>query len=484
MPGAIIRRSRSSRVGPATKPISATAGINKFTRISKRSNVGKDVVEKIVAEKIAETAIEVTTPTVAPAAPPVAAPSKKRKAEDESSEQPQTTRAGKRSCRQPLGSVPEAHQQLPRTPTQTKPQSSRPGVDLTAAQQAGALFERLNLQSPSSTRTWRADSTPFPQELTDLINLQGAFLKTVSIHYAHNGSNVPIDVKMVCPGIAQAWGKRRVTLDDVCRCIGVMGAESPFYVSDYGRGKVCLELHRPGVHAGPLPEERLNRVFEEQLRRAWAARSSSDARQFVAGLPRALVKKSAASLAKPPALAKGQRTLEELKHGIALKKQEKEAKEEAKKAASSSSSSSSSTSPAALNPDGTKMSLLDRIRLRQLQQSQLEATGPSAAELERRAALQRADDVAAVVTMLSRATAVGQKRVSFTMGAVLTKLKDSLRLPISREEGAACVRTLAREIAPEWLKIVTIGNRENVVVLTEFTPSKATIQERVQKVGC
>ncbi len=82
--------------------------------------------------------------------------------------------------------------------------------------------------------------------------------------------------------------------------------------------------------------------------------------------------------------------------------------------------------------------------------------------------------------MLATATAMGQKRILFTMSTILTKLKDSLRVPISKEEGAACVRLLAKEVAPQWIKIVAIGAKENIVVLTDFTPSKAAIEERVK----
>ncbi|EON99906.1 putative dna mismatch repair protein msh-2 protein [Phaeoacremonium minimum UCRPA7] len=168
-------------------------------------------------------------------------------------------------------------------------------------------------------------------------------------------------------------------------------------------------------------------------------------------------------------LAKGQRTLQELKNGIVIKKEEKETKAQAQVAST-------------LNPDGSKMSLLDRIRYKQLQQSQ-EPSGPSREELERRAALQRVDDIAAVISMLCRATSMGQQRISFTMLTLLQKLKDSLRLPISREEGTACIRILAKEIAPEWMRVVTIGGKENVVVQVNFQPSKAVIQERVKAVA-
>jgi hypothetical protein len=83
--------------------------------------------------------------------------------------------------------------------------------------------------------------------------------------------------------------------------------------------------------------------------------------------------------------------------------------------------------------------------------------------------------------MLTMATAEGRARISFTMAAVLVKLRDSLRTPVSQEDGAVCVRLLAKEVAPEWLRIVTVGGRENVVVQTGMQPGKMVVQERVDR---
>ena len=323
-------------------------------------------------------------------------------------------------------------------------------------------------------------SSQLPQELLDLLSLHAAFLKALSLHLAHNGSHAPVDVRVICPSVAQAWGKRRVTLDDVRRCVAVHddGVASPFFLSDYGRGKVCVELHAHAAGAGPLSEQALNRRFEANLRQAWAAQGNEagGAGHFVQGLPKAPLRDCASSLARAahPMLAKGQRTLEELKQGIAAKRQAEEEKKQKVVV-----QRQQVDTPMA-NADGSKMSLLDRIRQRQLQQSETTNTTPSPAELARRAAMQRAGDVAAVLAMLSRTAARGQARISFTLPAVLVKLRDSLRVPVSREESASCVRVLAGEIAPQWLRVVTVGGVENVVVQTAFAPSQAAIQERVR----
>ena len=353
-------------------------------------------------------------------------------------------------------------------------------TDPSSEDQAGALLERLNLQSPPRKRSRQIKPTAspnttdqLPEELRNLSQLQAAFLKTLSLHYAHNGSNTPVDVRSLCPSIAQTWGRRKVTLDDVQRCIGMLRQEqrgdddsagfgSPLVLSDYGRGKICVELDS-GVEGNLLNEEQLNTAFEEKLRLLWSSRKESNVRSFIAALPKAAATPRA--LSNNAWSSRGQRALDEFKKDIAKKDQEKEAKAQAELALKGA--------------DGSKLSLLERIRCKEAQQSQA-AKPPSPEELQRRAALHRADDVAGVIGMLSMATAAGRARISFTMAAMLIKLKDSLRIPISPEEGACCVRLLAKEVAPQWLKVVTVGGKENVVIQTASQPSKSVIQEKVK----
>lgn len=247
--------------------------------------------------------------------------------------------------------------------------------------------------------------------------------------------------------------------------MGVLGwtsdnhTSSPFVLCDYGRGKLCIEL-TPEASSTHLDGDRLNKMFESNLRSLWSRRKDSDIHSFLSTLPRATMTTRASAV---PLLTKGRNALDELKSDLAKRQAEKEARAQALPV---------------LNADGTKMSLLDRIKHKELVLSQC-AAPPSPAELQRRAALQRAEDVAGVVGMLAMATAEGRARISFTMPALLVKLKDSLRTPVSQEDGACCVRLLAAEIAPEWLRIVTIGGKENVVIQCAMQPSKPVVGQRV-----
>lgn len=73
--------------------------------------------------------------------------------------------------------------------------------------------------------------------------------------------------------------------------------------------------------------------------------------------------------------------------------------------------------------------------------------------------------------------------MSFTMNTLLEKLRDSLRSGISRDEGAACVRLLAKEVAPEWVRVVVLAGRgENVVVEAERQLGRGEVERRVNEV--
>lgn len=481
MPGAITKRARSSR-GKVVPAISkkGTAILANFARVSKpQSALPKDLAVKAVPSKPAaktesiEIRISCSKKRKAPIQDENACPGN-----DDSQPQQQPLAAPRSTKRRQLSTL-QNNVQRPQTPRSTED---------------GDLFgtlERLKLQSSPSAPRRAAAPAPapgLPRELLDLINLQAAFTKALSIHHVHNGTAAPVDVNELCPSITQAWGKRKVVLEDVRRCIGVLTAartpnnnqtsaaaqpDVPFFLTDYGRGKVCIGLHAQAPTI--LNEARLNQAFEAGLKQLWSSSrtgaSATDVKRFIATLPQAPLAacESRAKAQSSGARKKVQVTLEELKQSVELKKQA-EAERKAKAAAAGLT-----------NADGPKMSLIDRIRYKEALKSQQQQQGLALTpeQLQRRAALQRVGDVAAVISMLSTATAMGRKRVAFTMPAVLTKLKDSLQVPISREEGAACVRLLATDVAPEWLKVVTIGGRDNVVVLPDFTPSKAVIQDRV-----
>ncbi|KAI1207340.1 uncharacterized protein F4807DRAFT_435432 [Annulohypoxylon truncatum] len=381
---------------------------------------------------------------------------------------------------------------------------------------AGALFKRLRLESsPSRCSSPLTADTPItvysetdedsdvttpkasrlPDEVLALLDLHAALLKTLTLHYAHNGYRVPVDLRVLCPNVARAWGKKKVTDGDIRICLGVLTLTSKdnplFSLFNYGRGKICLEIDAKQQRGGrPLEEDKLNSVFRENLLSLWtqfatSGQANPSPTTFILALPKAPVTLCDSVAKAAPVLAKGQKRLEELKFGMAKKKQEKETKVQQKKKQPTQQqqpgAGNDTPAPNATNASAPKISLLDRIRLKSLQKAAA-PPGLSQADIERRAALQRAPEVAACLAMLSRAGGQGGSRVSFSMAATLEKLKDSFRMGISKEEGAACVRLLAGEVAPEWVRVVTIGGRENVVLEVDRQLSKGDVEGRVRRI--
>ncbi|KAK6082111.1 hypothetical protein SCUP234_04424 [Seiridium cupressi] len=359
------------------------------------------------------------------------------------------------------------------------------------------LFKRLRLESspsrassPLTADTSLANSeagsdienpsvSTLPDELISIVNLHASLLKTLTLHYAHNGSNVPADLRVLCPNVARAWGKKAVSLSDIKICLGVLNMQTAkplFTLSDYGRMKTCIEIDS-SESSGPLDERELNDIFRSNLEELWsqfiADGPESCVTSFVKSLPKSSITTCDSVAKASPIAAKGQQRLAELKQGMAAKKLEKDTK--------LSTTSASAESPLT-NPDGSKMSLLDRLRFKQMQKASMPA-GLSPAEMARRAALQRVEEVAALIGMLSRASSAGMGRTSFPMSVMLQKLKDSFRMGISTEEGATCVRLIASEVAPEWVVVVTINGKENVVVETDRELSKAEVARRVQAIA-
>ena len=421
-----------------------------------------------------------------------------------SSDEEDVSTRSKRACRRPavqqVSEQPQPQQKQPQpTPTPTKgkrvaktsslrKETAHKPIESTVIAKARRDGRAVQTKIDSSFKpkpTKPVDDEGFPPDLVELIALHEAFLKTVTLKFAHCGNTVPIDIDSLTPHISRSWGKRAVTLEDIRRCIAIHSSShtneiSPFVISDYGRGKVCVELAE-GQDAAGINRNDLSRRFKDNLRSLVADKATDQmtddtdvnasmwnlGKLSLADLPQASISAINTGIAAHPQLSKGQKALSEIKTDIATKSSSKEAKKQEQP-------------QILLNPDGSKMSLLDRLRLKQLAKSE-GPVPPSGPELQRRAALHRVADVAATISMLSLSSPVWLPRQAFTMGVILEKLKDSLRVPLAKEEGASCVRLIAGEVAPEWLKVVKIGGRENVVVHRNGQPVERVIQERVEK---
>ncbi|EEY14266.1 conserved hypothetical protein [Verticillium alfalfae VaMs.102] len=226
---------------------------------------------------------------------------------------------------------------------------------------------------------------------------------------------------------------------------------------------------------GRIDEDSLCKQFQENLHALCAERATDEMSDLDVSfeslsfndLPKAdiTMRHHLSAMKQNPLLAKGQRALTELKHGFVVKQQEKEAKAQAAK-------------EPITNADGSKMSLLDRLRAKELAAAQLDA--PSGPEITRKRALQHVSDVSAIIGMLVNSSNPGKAPVkSFPMSVLQQKLKESLRVPMPIEEGVCTVKLIANEVAPEWLRVLPIGSKEHVVVQTRCKPCEAEISARV-----
>lgn len=377
--------------------------------------------------------------------------------------------------------------------------------------------------SPASSQDLdllESEAACLPEELEYLESLHASFLSALSLHYAHHGTSTPVDIRSLTPSITKLWGKRKVGIDDIRLCIGVHDSNrsnslsrysSSFTLLNYGNGRFCIELAALALKQAPIgqsfDENKLNLVFSERLRKAWQnwikERMDLDVATFVQQLPRAEVPMSASAAKAAKLLSKGQRRLEELMKlrndtEDGMRKKPKSAPFGGLKDVTNDGTVKTSTeeSPQARSPgkenkkvDPTNsltanirgLSLLERIRTKAIQQANL-APAPTKAELERRAAMQRAEELLGILELLaaSKSTAL---RASFPLPALVQSVRSSLRSPMSKEEIERCLQVLEKDIAPGYVSLAKFGNLVGVVVNRGCRPAKEDIEARLRSNG-
>lgn len=351
-----------------------------------------------------------------------------------------------------------------------------------------------------------------PTELINLLTLHSSFLTALSLHYAHNGIATPVDLRSLTQSIAAVWKKRKVTLEDIRLCVGVLGAgpsgtNNPFFLSDYTGGKICLEIrpeHKQACNLGPLNEDALQSMFMQSLDALWSKWNTSQGSctavsarpiatprrrgrprkvdtaqktmevfivddnsiaKFISQLPLAEITICSAVAATAPLREKGRKRLRELKDSAYQGRTQKKLRESTGKEneqpvlqAETQTVQPKITEFASVR----KSNLLDRILAKQA----AKAAGPaplSPAELQRQAALQKSEEVLGVLSLLAASKGPGA-RVSFSMSTLLQSLQSSIRSPLSKEETLRCVEVLASEVAPGYLSIVKMGAISSVVI--------------------
>ncbi|KAF2686186.1 hypothetical protein K458DRAFT_416494 [Lentithecium fluviatile CBS 122367] len=356
-----------------------------------------------------------------------------------------------------------------------------------------------------------------PTELVNLLALHSSFLTALSLHYAHNGTATPVDLKDLTDSVSVVWRQRKVTYDDIRLVIGVLGCgpagrHNPFYLSDYGRGKICLEIHdehKMGAGVNSMNEEALKVMFMESLDELWRQWSVSlhkvtarpiatprkrgrprktDLKQssiqpfieepsitkFIAQLPHADITTCSSLAAVAPLQEKGRKRLREFKDSVQQGRTQKKSRESTGKENERTMPSQSAIKPAPTQAKMTdfttvrKTNLLDRILAKQA----AAASGPAAptpAETQRLQALQRSEEVLGVLSLLC-ASKGSSMRVSFSMAALIQALQGSIRSPISKDEAMKCVEVLAGEVTPGYVSVVRMGAISSVVINRAMRP--------------
>jgi hypothetical protein len=350
-----------------------------------------------------------------------------------------------------------------------------------------------------------------PVELVNLLALHSSFLTAISLHYAHNGTSTPADLRDITTSATKVWRQRQVTYDDIRLLIGVLdhgpsGKHNPYYLSDYGRGKVCIEIKGDSPLMGGMShwnEDALQDLFKDGLDSLWSQWRASqqlatrpiatpkrgrgrpkkvDVKQtrmetfldedamsnFLSHLPLADVAPCAALTALAPLQEKGRKRLREFKESVQQGRAQKKTRPSLGKENDPQHLQQPAQAKITEFAAVRKSNLLDRILAKQ-EAAKCGPAAPTTAELQRTAALQRSPEVLRVLSLLC-ASKPGM-RVSFSTATLVQSLRGSIRSPISNEEAMKCIEVLARDVAPGYVSIVSMGAISSVVVNQAMRPT-------------
>lgn len=195
--------------------------------------------------------------------------------------------------------------------------------------------------------------------------------------------------------------------------------------------------------------------------------------KFLAQLPLANIETCESLNAIAPLQEKGRKRLREFKESVQQGRSQKKRNVSGKENEPVASQTTQVQPAQPAQPKITefaavrKTNLLDRILAKQ-EAAKCGPTAPTAAELQRRAALQRSEEVLGVLSLLC-ANRPGM-RVSFSTTTILQQLRGSIRSPISKEEALKCIEVIANEVAPGHVSIVNMGSISSVVVIPSMRP--------------
>ncbi|KAL1961268.1 hypothetical protein VTO42DRAFT_3214 [Malbranchea cinnamomea] len=322
----------------------------------------------------------------------------------------------------------------------------------------------------------------------DFISLHSSFVKALSLHFSHNGSTVPANVRDLFPTMERIWKKRRVTVEDIQRLLYIQEYSTPpsgtarLRLSDDGT-TCCVERidARPqnlrALFKLPVNETEMTSRFSRNLdnfRRNHLKNTEDQTADFARSIPLATIHKCGAAL-KPRNFIRQQ--LLDIQAGT-IKLKAIDTNRKTKDAAAAARESSS-----LLN---RKNGLLQRIQAKSRQQAALPPP-PSKETILRRSAVDRLPEVINVLLLLtppmtsnSDLSPHSPPKKPFRVDTIVQNIQDSMRNPISKEVIEACLDILSqREVAGDWITIVTLSRFKSVVLKGGAAPSSREIIQRV-----
>jgi hypothetical protein len=98
------------------------------------------------------------------------------------------------------------------------------------------------------------------------------------------------------------------------------------------------------------------------------------------------------------------------------------------------------------------------------------------------AALQHAEELLEILSFLAAAKG-GSARVSFSLPALVTNVRSSIRSPMSKEEILRCLQVLSSDVVPGHVNMVTFGSVTGVVVDRSRKPTLADVKAKLKANG-
>lgn len=305
-----------------------------------------------------------------------------------------------------------------------------------------------------------------PQALQDMLSGQTALLQALSARLALESSYVRINIDELLKE-ASLVGRHNLTTLDLQRMLALKSGNSiAFRIENFGSAGISLVEH--GHAEGPMiintTKER--HALEAALLHAWhvwlGTRPESSVDAFIESLPIATIHDSETIKKTASLFAKGKQRLSDIR----------QCRADVKQASATQDVQAAHANNAAVKDRSA--SLLDRIIAKQAHIATLPA-GPTRADLERKAALHRIEEIARVLDVLS----AGRARASFSMQSVIQQLQQSLRNPISRIEAERSLGLMAEEVMPSYVTIISSGNMVGVVITKAGKLSFADMKRRI-----